>query len=306
MTRQSSVRDGRLRQQPSSALDNLRAIAAMLFATVAFTLGDVAMRLVAGTIPTGEAVFLRSFGSVALVAIVAALTGALAGLRGALVPQMGWRSIGDAGNSLCFQAALGRMPFADIMGILQLTPLSLTAASAIFLGATVGWRRWGAVGVGLGGALLVIKPGTTAFNVWALLAVASVLFGTMRDVATRRLGGTVSPLLILLVSQFLVGCAGVGLALFQTLVWPTPAEAALLAIAATFTLLGHLGMIHSLRIGDIATVAPFRYAGLVWAVLLGLLVWGELPDMLSFAGMGLLIAAGLYTLYRERRLRRAG
>ncbi len=271
-----------------------------MLSTVAFTIGDAAMRLAAGTIPTGQSVFLRSLTSVVLVALAAHWTGVLASLRRALVPWMGWRCVGDAGNSLLFQAALARMPFADIMAVLQLTPLSLTAASALFLGATVGWRRWAAVAAGLVGTLLVIKPGTTAFNIFAILAVASVLCGTLRDVATRRLDSAIPTLIILLVSQAAVAAAGFGLALFQGWVWPSGRGAALVGFAGAMTALGHLWMIIALRIGDVAAVAPFRYASVVWAILIGLMLFGEVPDGWSLVGMAVLVAAGLYAFHRER------
>jgi drug/metabolite transporter (DMT)-like permease len=260
----------------------------MVLAMVAFTLGDAAMRLAAASISTGE--------------VIAHYTGALRSLRRALGPWMAWRCVGDAGNSLMFQAALARMPFADIFAVLQLTPLSLTAASALFLGATVGWRRWSAVAAGLAGTLLVIKPGTGTFNAWALLAVGAVLLGTLRDISTRRLDRGVPTLVILMLSQTAVALAGLGLTLFQGWIWPSPREAMLIVFAGGMTLLGHLWMIVSLRIGDISAVAPFRYSGVIWAILIGLLLWGEVPDAWSLAGMAILVAAGLYTFHRERRV----
>jgi drug/metabolite transporter (DMT)-like permease len=284
---------------------NVEAIAYILLSSVVFMLADAAMRQASSTLPVGEAVCLRSAGSVVLVLIAAIWTGALAGLGRAMVPMMGWRTVGDAGNSLTFQAALPRMPFADIMGVLQLTPLFLTAASAVFLGARVGWRRWTAVLVGLTGALLVIKPGTGAFNTWALVAVVSVLFGTLRDIATRRLDGGVSPLLMLLVSQSAIVLLALATMAIEPWVWPTATQASLLAVGATFTLVGNYWMIVALRIGDIAAVAPFRYAGIVWAIALGWLIWGEIPDPLALCGMALLVAAGIYAFYRERAVQRA-
>lgn len=286
-----------------AAARNLPAIGAMVLATLAFTAGDAAMRLAAGAVPTGQSIFMRTLTTVAIVLAAAHYTGALASIKQALVPWMAWRSVGDAGNSLLFQAALARMPFADIMGVLQLTPLSLTAASALFLGATVGWRRWAAVLAGLIGTLLVIKPGTSAFNVWALLAVASVLCGTLRDVATRRLDSGVPTLVILLISQVVVAFAGFGLAMFQGWVWPEPRDLALVIFAGAMTMLGHLWMIISLRIGDVAAVAPFRYAAVIWAILVGLFLFGEVPDSLSLAGMAILVMAGLYAFHRERLAR---
>jgi drug/metabolite transporter (DMT)-like permease len=282
---------------------NIEAIVAMVAATFVFTLGDVAMRLAAGALPTGQSVFLRSTTSVLIVAVVAYATGVLGQARRALTRWMAWRCVGDAGNSLLFQAALPRMLFADIMAVLQLTPLSLTAASALFLGASVGWRRWCAVAAGLIGTLMVIKPGSGAFNIWALLAIGSVLCGTLRDIATRRIDGGISPLVILLLSQAAVALAGLVLSLFQTWAWPTPRALMLVVLAAVMTLVGHFAMIVSLRIGDIATVAPFRYAGIVWAILIGLLIWSEIPDAWSLAGIAILILAGLYTFHRERKVR---
>ncbi len=282
---------------------NLAAIGAMVLATVAFVLGDAAMRLAAGTLPTGQSIFLRSLTSVLLAAVVAHAMGLLSQLRRALVGWMGWRCVGDAGNSLLFQAALSRMGFADIMGVLQLTPLTLTAASALFLGAQVGWRRWAAVGAGLAGALLVIKPGTSAFTIWAVLAVGSVLCGTLRDIATRKLDAAIATVIILLISQAAVALAGLGLALFQGLVWPSPRDGALVVFAGVMTLLGHLGMIISLRIGEISAVAPFRYASVVWAIIVGVVLFREVPDGWSLAGMAILVTAGLYAFHRERKVR---
>ena len=130
---------------PSGHAGNLAAIGAMLLSTVFYTCSDAAMKFVAGVVPTGEAVFLRSVGVVLLLSAAAFVTGALSDIRAACSRLMCLRGAADAGNSLMFQAALARMPLADTMGILQLSPLALTAASALVLGATVGWRRWMAI-----------------------------------------------------------------------------------------------------------------------------------------------------------------
>jgi drug/metabolite transporter (DMT)-like permease len=286
-----------------AARHNLKGIAAMVAATALFTCGDAAMKLVSASLATGESVFLRGVSTVIIVTVTAFWTGAIYRLRSALVRAMGWRGVGDVGSALFFQGALARMPFADLMGILQMTPLSLTAASALFLGERVRWRRWAAVGVGLIGALLVIKPGSSAFNAWALLGVLSVLCATLRDVSTRRLDIALSPLLIMLLSQLLVSTAGLACLVFEIWKLPTVGELSALIFASVFSLIGHLCVIYSLRSGEIAAVAPFRYAGIIWAILLGFLIWRELPDNLSLAGIAILVSAGLFTFYREQQLR---
>lgn len=283
---------------------NLKGIAAMVAATALFTCGDAAMKLVSSSLPTGETVFVRGVCTVTLVTIAAFWTGAIYRLRDAFVRAMGWRSVGDVGSALFFQAALARMPFADLMGILQMTPLSLTAASALFLGEHVGWRRWTAVTIGFTGALLVIKPGSSAFNAWAMLGVLSVLCGSLRDVSTRRLDVALSPLLIMMLSQIVVAAAGLACWSFETWKIPSPSELFGLGFASVFSLIGHLCVIYSLRSGEVAAVAPFRYAGILWAILIGLVIWNQLPDSLSLAGISILVSAGLYTFYREQQLRR--
>jgi S-adenosylmethionine uptake transporter len=288
----------------TAAAGNLRGIAAMVAATAVFTCGDAAMKLVSATLPTGETIFVRGLASIAIVTIAAFWTGAIYRLKDAFVGGMGARSIGDVGSAVFFQAALARMPFADLMGILQMTPLSLTAASALFLGERVGWRRWTAVAVGFAGALLVIKPGSHGFNAWALLALLSVLSGTLRDVATRRLDATLSPLLIMTVSQLAVASAGLACWVFETWQFPSPGELLALVFASVCSLAGHLCVITSLRSGEVAAVAPFRYAGIVWAILIGYAIWQQLPDGLSIVGILILVTAGLYTFYREQQLGR--
>ena len=263
----------------------------MVAATALFTCGDAAMKLVSGSLPTGETVFIRGVCTVTIVTIAAFWTGAIYRLRDAFVRAMGWRSVGDVGSALFFQAALARMPFADLMGILQMTPLSLTAASALFLGEHVGWRRWTAVAIGFTGALLVIKPGSSAFNAWALLGVLSVLCGTCaispRGVSTSR-------------SRRCSSCCcrrwwwrrGAWLPGVRVLERAEPAELLSLVFASVFSLLGHLCVIFSLRSGEVAAVAPFRYAGIVWSILLGFLIWNQLPDGLSLGGIPILVRLG--------------
>lgn len=284
---------------------NAAGIGAMVLATLLFTLGDASMKLVAGHVPTGEAVFMRSTLSALMCWAMAVATGAMRDFRRSLQPLTAWRSAGDVGGALFFQAALARMPFADLMGILQMTPLSLTAASAIFLKEKVGWRRWLAICVGLVGALLVIKPGTSAFNAFAILGVLAVLCGSLRDISTRRLDPTLSPLVILMLSQIAVAAAALVWCLaFDSWVVPDAWSWGHLVIASVMSMSGHLFMIFAVRSGDISAIAPFRYASIVWAIIAGYVIWRELPDALSLIGMAILTGAGLYAFHREQKLKR--
>lgn len=278
---------------------NWPAIAAILASSVFYMLSDAAMKL-ASAVPSGERVFLRSLGVIAALFFVAGWLGQLRMIRHTIRPLMLQRTLGDAGNSLSFQPALSRMGFADAMGILQLTPLALTAAAALFLGAAVGWRRWTAVAVGFIGAMLVIKPGASSFNPWGLLVIVAVLSGVWRDLATRRFDPAVPPLIILLVSQLGVAVVSAVSWLYEAWHWPDMQALLQLAAGALMFAAGHLAAIYAVRDSDWSVVAPFRYAGIVWAILIGLVVWQDLPDAWSMLGIVLLVGAGLYTLHRER------
>lgn len=293
-----------LTQTHYSLSGNVRGIFAIMIATFVFCMGDTLMKLGSATLPTGELIFLRGCVAVTLVFIAAVWTGALGRLHQAFVAPMAYRIAGDITSALSFQAALARMSFPDLMSILQVTPLSLTAASALFLGERVGWRRWTAVGFGLIGALLIIKPGTNAFNWWTIAAIFSVLGSTVRDVSTRRMNPGIHPSAIMLLSTIVVTCSGLVLGLCETWEWPSMRLMLFMAGAAACSMLGQLCTIIAVRSGEISAVAPFRYTNIVWAILVGFLIWGDLPDKVSSIGIAIVIVAGLYTFFREQKLRR--
>jgi drug/metabolite transporter (DMT)-like permease len=277
-----------------------RGIGFMVASTLMFSLGDTLMKLAGTTVPTTEAMFFRSLVATTVVAAALWVTGMIRRYREALGGAMALRATADAAASLLFQSALGRMPFADVMGVNQLQTLSLTAGSALFLGETVGWRRWSAVGVGLLGALLIIKPGTTAFNVWSLAAIGAVLLATTREVATRKIPGTVPIPLIMVISSTVVTLVSLAGALFEPWSIPPRTELLMMGGAGLFSLTGQFCMITAVRSAEMSAIAPFRYAAMIWALVLGFAVWRHIPDGWSLLGMAAITGAGLYTFHRER------
>jgi drug/metabolite transporter (DMT)-like permease len=287
-----------------SSSGTTRGILAMVMATALFCCGDAMMKLAAVTLPTTETMFVRSLTSATLVLSFAWATGALAQAHRALTGMMAMRAGGDVAASLLFQAALGRMYFADIMAVLQIAPLTLTAGSALFLGEKVGWRRWSAVAVGLLGALLIVKPGTSSFNWWAVAAIASVLFAAVRDISTRRIDPLLPTPIILGFSAIVVTLASLAGCLFETWHWPDAMTLLKLLGAGVCSMLGQVCVITSVRSAEISVVAPFRYAGIVWALLLDLVIWVHVPDLPAMIGIVAVTGAGIYTFYRERVLQR--
>ncbi len=287
-----------------ASTNNTAGIVAMLAAMASFACGDSLMKLSATEMPTGELVWLRATGMAAAAFIYAALSGALRNAWKLLARPMLLRAIGDVGGALAFQSALARMAFADLIAIIQINPLTVTAASAVFLNERVGWRRWTAAAVGLVGVLLIIRPGTSAFTWWSLLAIVSVLFATLRDVSTKSIDLAVPAALIMLFSSSVVAMGALVLVLFEDWVWPGPGLLLQVAGASAFSLVGHICIITAVRKGELSAVAPFRYSILIWALLLGLLIWGDLPDTMTLIGMAIVTGAGIYTFRREMIARR--
>jgi drug/metabolite transporter (DMT)-like permease len=217
-----------------------------------------------------------------------------------------WRTTGELGGTFFYLAALFQMPIATATIIFQAVPLCATAGAALFLGEAVGWRRWAAISVGFFGVVIVIRPGLDSFDVAGLLVLASVFFVSLRDLATRALPAVVPTLLMTLVTAFAVTVMGLIFRLGED--WLMPSVNYLLRLSGAGLLLsiGYFTAIAAMRLGDMSVTAPFRYVAVVFAIVIGFLVWGDVPDGFTIVGSIIIIAAGLYTLYRERRMRRVG
>ena len=285
--------------------ENIRGIVAMLASMAVFVVNDTLVKVAADSLPTGEAIFVRGVFTVALCACLIVGTGAAWALPHALSPRVLLRGLADVGGTVFFLSALVRMPMGDVFGILQFTPLAITAAAALFLGAKVGWRRWSATCAGLIGVLIIVRPGGDAFTPYAVLVIISVLFSVARDLLTRGVGTGVPTLVIAGASASIVTLSSLGFTLFETWIWPSPVGVMLLAGASVALLAGQFYLIAAMRTGEIAVVAPFRYSIILWAVLSGYLVWREVPDLATWMGIAIVSAAGLYTFLREQHLARA-
>jgi drug/metabolite transporter (DMT)-like permease len=273
----------------------------MLAAMASFVINDAFVKVVGSALPVGEIMVLRGFAATLFVLLLAWRFGALRPVQAVVCLPVGLRVIGEIGATVFYLFGLMQMPFADANAILQFTPLAVTAASAILLGERVGWRRWLAASAGLVGVLLIIKPGTSAFNAASLLLLASVLCVALRDLATRQVPAALPSLMITVVSASSVLCAGLLLSAFEAWRMPELPHLAMLACAAVFLVLGYFFVTVSLRAGEISAIAPFRYSVVVFAIIVGAIVWGHVPDLLSFVGVAIVMAAGLYTFHRERR-----
>lgn len=288
----------------SGASGNLRAILAMMASQLSFIFNDVLIKLATAELPGGEAIFLRGLFATVLALTAGAAMGLLRPLPTRdLLPLLTLRNVGEIGATFFYLSALFHMPIADATAILQFLPLAITAAAALFLGERVGWRRWTATLIGFIGVLIVIRPGTSAFNVWSLVALAGVAFSVMRDLSTRRISTAIPTMLLVALSAATVSTAALAFLTIETWIVPGRYALMLLAAAAVFVIGGYYFIVDAMRHGEVAVVAPFRYSVIVWAIIAGLVVFGERPDQTALLGTSIVILAGIYTFMRERRLR---
>lgn len=273
----------------------------MVISMAAFTVNDAIAKFVSDSMNMAQVMLVRGVFASMLVGVIAWQSGALIQLRHALNSMVMLRVAGDAAGTLTFLLALQHLPLANVSAILQALPLAVAMGAALFLGEGVGWRRWLAISVGFIGVLIVVRPGVEGFSVHSLLVLACVLFCAVRDLATRRIPEAIPSLLVSAVTSIAITILGA--ALLPAMGGWTPMQPSMvlyLALAAVLVLIGYQFIIMAMRVGDISFIAPFRYTALLWAIALSIMIFGDFPDSAMIMGSAIIVASGLYTLYRER------
>ena len=286
--------------------ENLRGILGITAANLLFLVNDTLIKLASDELSLGQILFLRGLFATALLIPIAYAAGVMKHLRLLWHWALALRTVAEIFSAILFILALFNMPIGNINAILQVVPLMVTACAALFLGEQVGWRRWAAIGVGFAGVMIVIRPGLAGFDAWSLVALASMLFITIRDLATRMMPRGIPTLLVALVTAIAVGLTGPVYSAAAGETWVIPSTHAFMLIggATVFLIGGYLLAVDFMRHGDIAVVAPFRYIVVLWAIIVGYLVWNEVPDPAMIIGTALVIASGIYTIHRERKIAR--
>ncbi|WP_147104593.1 DMT family transporter [Tateyamaria sp. syn59] len=283
-------------------MDNLRGAAIMVLAMLGFAIEDAVIKFLAGALPVGQVIGFLGIGGTLVFAITARMQGQRLWDRAFLTPAIMIRNLAEVVGLIGFVTALALIPLSTASAILQAAPLLVTLGAAVFLGEDVGWRRWAAIFVGFFGVMLIIKPGTAAFDWKLLFAVVGVLGLAARDLATRRVQANVSSVQLSFLA-FLVAIPGAAILLYlggDQIVVPTQAQLGLLIASVAIGCIAYFGITVAMRVGEISFVTPFRYSRMVFALILGMLVFNERPDALTLLGAAIIILSGLYTLWREQ------
>jgi drug/metabolite transporter (DMT)-like permease len=286
--------------------DNLRGILLMCGSMLAFTLNDTLVKAVTHDgMPLFQAITLRGIAAtLGLVALTLYQTGRLhLWPRGRDRLFLALRTVGEIGATLLFLVALTHMPLANLSAILQSLPLAVTLAAAVLLGAPIGWRRMTAILVGFAGVMIIIRPGAADFDIWSVMGLGSVAFVVLRDLVTRQFSPGLPSTTAAIWSA--VAVLGMGLAGVGAEGWRPVGVLAMVETtgAGALLIIGYICAIKVMRVGDIGVVAPFRYTSLLWAIVLGWLLFGTLPDRWTLLGGAIVVASGLYMLLRERQNR---
>jgi drug/metabolite transporter (DMT)-like permease len=284
----------------------VRAIGLMVLGMALLAASDAFIKAATRIIPMGQTMFVLSFGGSLFFIFLALMkririTGPEFWARPVMM-RNGFEIIGALG----LVVSLATIPLATFAAIMQAAPLVTTLGAALFLREKVGWRRWSAIMVGFAGMLLVVRPFGASYTGWEMFAVLGVVGLAARDLTTRLAPQSVHSL-TLSVWGF-ASTIPLGLVLLQvsgqSMIWDNTAAIYMIgAILVTTT--GYLAVTSAMRLAPVSIVAPFRYSRLIFTTGLGILIFGERPDLQTYLGAALVLTAGIYSFWREAQAARA-
>ena len=285
----------------SRARANRLGILWMVAAMTAFIGNDALVKSIIARVPIAQMIVVRGIMAITLITLVAYRMGALKRIRDTLRGWVVLRAACEGAGTFMYLAALFVLPLANATAINLSSPLFIALLAIVFLGERVDRLRWLAIGVGFAGVLLVIQPRSDGFNVYAWLCLLATLVYSFRDLMTRRIAPGTPSILITLTTAAVVALMALVMLLvegWQPMRW---SDVGLLGLASIFLSTGYYGVIAAMRYGEVSVIAPFRYTGLIWALLIGFLVWGDIPNALGWIGIALLIGSGVVMLHQQRQ-----
>lgn len=280
--------------------DNTRSAIFMVLAMMGFVFNDTLTKVASANVGVFQAMFIRGAILTVFISILVWHQGLPLNPLAHFDKMLWLRIVAEIGSAILFITALFNMPIANVTAVLQITPLLLTLVLALFLGEKVGWRRYLAIVAGFIGVMIIIRPGSDGFNIYALIVLAAVVGVVIRDLATQRVPSHI-PSLFLVYATTVISTIVTGLLTLYSGWAPIGASTyGALAGAASLVFIGYIFSVLTMRVGEASFGATFRYTSLVWAILMGVIIFGDFPDGLTLLGCFIVAAAGIYSLYRER------
>lgn len=297
---------------------NLIGAAYAVAAVLCFSINDVGIKFLSDSYALHQIVFIRAMVALtAFFCIVVPWAGGLHVLRTGRPVVHFIRGLCVVSANMCLFLGLAALPIADATAIFFVSPLVITVFSVVFLKETVGIRRWSAIAVGFAGVMVIVKPGTAAFQAASLLPIAAAFLYATLHMLTRKIGGTESAPTMAFYIQltFIIASTVIGLGLgdgrfagsgdpsleflFRAWTWPAMGDYPILILLGISGMLGGLFISQAYRLSEAAFAAPFEYVAMPLAIMWGVVVFGTFPDATAWIGIALIVGSGLYLLWRE-------
>ncbi|HFC05628.1 MAG TPA: DMT family transporter, partial [Rhizobiales bacterium] len=272
----------------------------MTLAMAGYVVNDSLIKLVGNDLPLGMILVVRGSFAIVLIMVLALAIGALKHWRMMFSSPVLKRATFDTLATFLFLTGLFHMSIAIATAILQMVPLMVMLFGALFLKERIGWRRIMAILVGFAGVLLVVQPGTSGFNNYAILLFGVVILVAVRDTTTRNMPDSVPSLLITLTNVVMVTIAGSFYALYQGVEPVNPQQFLILSTSSVFLVAATMFIILTMRTAAISITAPFRYSAILWSLISAYMVFNEVPNGLAIIGITMITGAGLYSLFRSQ------
>jgi drug/metabolite transporter (DMT)-like permease len=282
---------------------NLLGALWMVGAMAAFAVEDALVKAVTASLPVAQVLVLFGAGGAIVFAAAALVRGERLFGADAVSPPMRVRVCFEVAGRLFYTLALALTPLSATTAILQATPIVVVAGAAVLFGETVGWRRWTAIVVGLIGVLIILRPAPGSFSPLSMLAVLGMVGFAGRDLASRAAPSSLSTaalgfygfVALMLAGALYAGWEQRAFVLHDGRTW------LMLAAIAALGACAYASLMKAMRTGAVASVTPFRYSRLLFGVALGVILFDEGVDLAMAVGCGVVVASGLFILWRSRR-----
>jgi S-adenosylmethionine uptake transporter len=276
----------------------LAGILLMLAGDFMFALNDAMGKWLVASFSVGQVVMIRSIGAFIVLGPMVANQGADQLFRVERPWLQVWRAVATTVDTACFYAAVVYLPLADVMSFYMAGPIYVAALSHFLLGEKVGWRRWAAILIGFCGVLIMLKPSSSAFSLASLYALVGSVAFAFAIILSRRLRGTSDATLV---TWQTIGTLLLGAALTMGS-WRTPSalDVGAMLLLGIVSCIAHLLITRALKLAPASTLAPLHYTLLLWAVVFGLVFFGDVPSTRILIGSGIIVLAGLFIFHRQK------
>jgi len=278
----------------------------MVWAMACFSIEDAFIKAAAKTLPLGEILFIFGFFGTLVFIVLTKRRNEKIFHPAILSRPILIRSFCEVTGRLFFSISIVLIPLSTLSAILQSTPLIVVTGAAVFFGEKVGWRRWTAILIGFIGVMMIIRPGLDSFQPASIFAILGTLGFAGRDLATRAAPKLLSNMQLGVYGFFLLMPVGILILIFDkqssSIIIPNGITSLQLLGMIVFGVTAYYSLNVAMRIGEIATIAPYRYTRLIFALIIGVIIFGERPDFLTLLGSLIIVLGGIYTLWRTRAL----